>query len=59
MVNKTYSGKKQEALHGLYDKGIDIKGMKKDVKFIIEYRSIINQIEGVFSRQSNGTIGIV
>ncbi|RHZ82972.1 hypothetical protein Glove_102g65 [Diversispora epigaea] len=50
------------------NKGIDIKGMKKGIKFIIECknwrtknidRSIINQIEGVLSRQSNGTIGIV
>ncbi|RHZ81943.1 hypothetical protein Glove_116g11 [Diversispora epigaea] len=50
------------------DKEIDIKGMKKGVKFIIECKnwrtknidhSIINQIERVLSRQSNGTIGIV
>ncbi|RHZ81248.1 hypothetical protein Glove_122g58 [Diversispora epigaea] len=50
---------KCEITGGPGDKGIDIKGMKKDVKFIIEYCSIINQIKGVFSRQSNGTIGIV
>ncbi|RHZ90066.1 hypothetical protein Glove_8g67 [Diversispora epigaea] len=56
---------KCEKTGGLGDKGIDIKGMKKGVKFIIECknwrtknidRSIINQIEGVLSRQSNGTI---
>ncbi|RHZ45698.1 hypothetical protein Glove_661g31 [Diversispora epigaea] len=55
-------------LCGPGDKGINIKGMKKGVKFIIECKnwrtknidcSIINQIEGVLSRQSNGTIGIV
>ncbi|RHZ89284.1 hypothetical protein Glove_16g83 [Diversispora epigaea] len=59
---------KCEITGGPGDKGIDIKGMKKGVKFIIECknwrtknidRSIINQIEGVLSRQSNGTIGIV
>ncbi|RHZ88911.1 hypothetical protein Glove_20g7 [Diversispora epigaea] len=50
---------KCEITGGPGDKGIDIKGMKKGVKFIIEYRSIINQIEGILSRQSNGTIGIV
>ncbi|RHZ66800.1 hypothetical protein Glove_305g10 [Diversispora epigaea] len=42
------------------DKGIDIKGMKKGVKFIIEYKNWkTKNIEGVLSRQSNGTIDIV
>ncbi|RHZ48828.1 hypothetical protein Glove_541g73 [Diversispora epigaea] len=43
---------KCEITGGPGDKGIDIKGMKKN-------RSIINQIEGVLSQQLNGTIGIV
>ncbi|RHZ85209.1 hypothetical protein Glove_70g1 [Diversispora epigaea] len=43
---------KCEITGGPGDKEIDIKRMKK-------YRSIINQIEGVLSRQSNGTIDIV
>ncbi|RHZ52418.1 hypothetical protein Glove_461g18 [Diversispora epigaea] len=65
---KPSRGEPTGLLCGPGDKGIDIKGMKKGVKFIIECknwrtknidRNIINQIEGVFSRQSNGTIGIV
>ncbi|RHZ82625.1 hypothetical protein Glove_106g78 [Diversispora epigaea] len=42
------------------DKGIDIKGMKKGVKFIIECKNWrTKNIEGVLSRQLNGTIEIV
>ncbi|RHZ77823.1 hypothetical protein Glove_172g14 [Diversispora epigaea] len=59
---------KCEITGGPSDKEINIKGMKKGVKFIIECKnwrtknidcSIINQIERVLSRQSNGTIGII
>ncbi|RHZ67217.1 hypothetical protein Glove_302g5 [Diversispora epigaea] len=59
---------KCEITGGPSNKGIDIKKMKKSIKFIIECKnwrtknidcSIINQIEGVLNRQSNGTIGII
>ncbi|RHZ80644.1 hypothetical protein Glove_134g114 [Diversispora epigaea] len=51
---------KCEITGGPGDKGIDIKGMKKGVKFIIECKNWrTKNIEGVLSQQSNGTIGIV